>query len=289
MNQAFTCMKTNEEFFEKFCELNRAYNEMVSSSLVELLIRQSELSDLQKYYDTLNESLSITSGIEVCRREENSSTRHSQVMDKDNRVLIKNASVSTEFSETKRSNRRFIKFVTIKQHHNFSFATTKTLNKVRRFQKSFQEKVKLRVRPDCIRKRIKSFLNSFVMKKLNGILRAANSTNFMYNPPKDLNIEISKTKNHDLLNSSIKNVFSLYPANPKSSSKVEHNKHIMSTVNLPSFQYELSRNLKDLYIEYTKSQQLKSDKEFVQAKEGDFYMSNFNKHIEDFLEHFGVN
>lgn len=174
---------------------------------------------------------------------------------------------------------------------NFKFETIKQIKGEKVITKGKGENsIKLKLRGDCIRKRIKSLLLSYVIKQLNSLLGASTKEGgYLLNLPKEFNIDIKRESNKQLLNSAIREVFSIFPAIPKYAKRCEHNLKVITSSDNPLFLEIVSKKMKELYISYLNSTSYIKDLEMLESKEGEHYVATFKGHADSFLSYFGVN
>lgn len=289
----------NIEFLKEIHNLNNRYGELINKSSVEMLSQIGSVDDLFKCFMDINKMKSwailekkVENEDESCQKTNLLALKRKQEPYEANKdlkssIVESSKDFSTHFSEGGARKIPLFKFVT-KRESEQPKQISKHL-KLIKGTKSGEHKLKLKLRSDCIRKRIKSLLNSFVINKLNSFLSSINQEVFLFNLPKDFNIDIKVEPNRQLLNSSVLEVFSILPTNPAYVARVEHNKKIMASCTDSQFIELISKKLKDLYKEYLDSTKFKADVASLSRKEGDVYIQTFMKHIDTFLTYFGVN
>lgn len=285
----------NIEFLKEIHNLNKRYGELVNHNSVEMLSQIGSVDDLLNCFLDINKMKSwaiLENEAESCQKSKFLALKRKQepieaLKDAKSSLIESNRDFSTHFSDCRAQKIPLFKFVT-KREDNQPKKMTKHL-KLIKGTKSGEHKLKLKLRSDCIRKRIKSLLNSFVINKLNSFLRSVNQEIFLFNLPKDFNIDIKVEPNRELLNSTVLEVFSILPTNPSYIARVEHNKKTMASCSDPVFLEMISKKLKDLYNEYLESSKFHSDMVSLAKKEGEVYIQTFKKHTLTFLTYFGVN
>lgn len=283
----------NIEFLRELSMLNGRYSEMINHNSVEIFSQKTNVEDLFNCFMDLNK-LKYWSTLEREINYETESDSQSQLLSQ-KRDYSKNDSLksqtdfnkdlSTLNSDSQNRNRHF-KFITKQDSSHKS--NLKKISLARK-PKSGEHRLKLKMRSDCIRKRIKSMLNNFVINTLNSFLVSINSNTELMNLPKDFNIDIRIESSQQMLESTVREVFTTFPSNQVYYSRVSHNKNLIESCENPKFQEMISKKFKDFYVEYLKSDKLLKDLNVLSQKEGNSYVENFKKYLETFLSYFGVN
>lgn len=283
----------NYEFLKEICTLNKCYSDIINHNSVEMFTQKGSVEDLFSCFMDINKLKfwnTLEAEYELEKSDEQNLLTQKRKKDTDEAMINRiesNKDISTQFSDSQIRKAPLFKFMT-KRDSEQQKPVLRHLKLIRK-PKSGEHKLKLKLRSDCIRKRIKSMLNSYIISSLNGFLNSISHEEKLFNLPKDFNIDIKTENNRQLLNSTVLEVFSLFPANPTYFPRVEHNKKLMATCLNPEFQVMLNRKLKDLYNEYLESERLKADLIELTKKEGDAYIVTFKNHLETFLSYFGVN
>lgn len=290
----------NIEFVKELSSLNKRYEELINHKSVEMFSQIGSVDDLFNCFMEMNKMKSWSI---LEKKVENEDVNRQQtnllalkrkqepceaLKDLKPSLVESSRDFSTHFSDSGVRKVPLFKFVTKREGDQPSKQISRHL-KLIKGTKSGEHKLKLKLRSDCIRKRIKSLLNSFVINKLNSFLGSINQEVFLFNLPKDFNIDIKVEPNRKLLNSTVLEVFSILPTNPAYVARVEHNKKVMASCTDPKFIEIISKRLKDLYKEYLESSRYKMDLAMLSKREGDVYIQTFKKHIDTFLTYFGVN
>lgn len=147
---------------------------------------------------------------------------------------------------------------------------------------------KLNYRSDCIRKRIKTFINNYILNKLNDLVKHYDNKIFFLKLPKELIVNIKIKFNNNLLNKSIKELFSTMVEDPKEISRIEHNKKVINQIDDPVFKAYASKLYKEIFVEYTRSSQYLQDIMTLSKRENKEYLQIYQQHVNGFLDYFDV-
>ncbi len=131
------------------------------------------------------------------------------------------------------------------------YLKNKYLNKTKKFSDVYGFKT----RSDCLRKRFKTQIHSFVLNKLNAAIKEENK--YFFKLPSIFSTNLNHDFNKKLINMTLKELFS-YDATSKQYDKlrVEHNKSLMSKPSANENFIKLSEmKWYDLYREYIVSQE----------------------------------
>jgi len=148
---------------------------------------------------------------------------------------------------------------------------------------------KFNMRADCIRKRIKTHINRYILDKLNKILSRENNDLFLFKLPRQLTSDIRIGTNQMILNKTIKELFALKVNDKSEEKRTEHNIKIMEKVKINTFIEFSSRTFKECFLEYKSSSEFNSDLENLKKKEGIKYCQMYLYFIEDFLNYYNLN
>ena len=149
---------------------------------------------------------------------------------------------------------------------------------------------------DDIRVKIKrSFLNIFVKKKLNQVLKRIGSKKYFDKFPKRFVSDINKKRNKEILNFTLRQIFikiELYQyENENGSTKYLHNLKVVQNEELKKneeFQKILDKTFTQLYEEYLNSYEFKTE-EIIRLnakKNGDDYIKRYKELAENLIEIF---
>jgi len=155
-------------------------------------------------------------------------------------------------------------------------------------KKDKQTKYCLNLRPDCIRKRIKTYLNNYIINKLNMFLKNYDSSYYFFKLPKELVVDMKIEKNKALLNMTVKEIYSTTVPNEKEIPRIAHNTAMMEKIKTTAFVEFVAKTLKDIFAEYISSKEYKEDMEALRKKEGTDYIEVYSSHVQGFLSYFNV-
>ena len=172
-------------------------------------------------------------------------------------------------------------------------------NKENLIGKKRQKREKKRKRKedkDDIRVKIKrSFLNIFVKKKLNQVLKRIGSKKYFDKFPKRFASDINKKRNKEILNFTLRQIFikiELYQyENENGLTKYLHNLKVVQNEELKKneeFQKILDKTFTQLYEEYLNSYEFKTEEinRLNAKKNGDDYIKRYKELAENLIEFF---
>ena len=149
---------------------------------------------------------------------------------------------------------------------------------------------------DDIRVKIKrSFLNIFVKKKLNQVLKRIGSKKYFDKFPKRFASDINKKRNKEILNFTLRQIFikiELYQyENENGLTKYLHNLKVVQNEELKKneeFQKILDKTFTQLYEEYLNSYEFKTEEinRLNAKKNGDDYIKRYKELAENLIEFF---
>ena len=149
---------------------------------------------------------------------------------------------------------------------------------------------------DDIRVKIKrSFLNIFVKKKLNQVLKRMGSKKYFDKFPKRFASDINKKRNKEILNFTLRQIFikiELYQyENENGLTKYLHNLKVVQNEELKKneeFQKILDKTFTQLYEEYLNSYEFKTEEinRLNAKKNGDDYIKRYKELAENLIEFF---
>lgn len=147
---------------------------------------------------------------------------------------------------------------------------------------------KLNFRSDCIRKRIKTFFNNYILNKLNELVKHYDSTIFFLKLPKELIVNIKIHLNNNLLTKTVKDLFSTKVEDAKENKRIEHNIKMMNQIEDPTFKAYALKTCKEVYLEYIESPEYKLDVALLAKRENSEYLNIYQQHVDGFLSYFKV-
>lgn len=142
---------------------------------------------------------------------------------------------------------------------------------------SDEKKSKHKLLPSCIRKRLKTFLNNYIVNKINLMVSKMKSNFYVFNLPKQL-IYNSKINSKDyLFNLKIKEIFSINQTGLVDK-RVIHNTKVMKEIQELG-NYEIvafvNKELKQVYFEYLESEEFLASARNIRELEGEEYFNSF--------------
>ena len=175
----------------------------------------------------------------------------------------------------------------LKKYH----PTVKKQNNKRLHIKEFSQGKKIcrySFRKDCIRKRIKTFFNNYILNKLNLIVKDIKDLYFL-KLPKDLIVNLRINLNQEINEGSISELFSRYVDDPQENKKVNHNIQTIQKIkklNIATINNFLNEKVKDVYNEYFASEEFAKDVNTISKKDGQYYSESYSLIASTFLDSF---
>jgi len=152
-----------------------------------------------------------------------------------------------------------------------------------------RERTKTKVtinRADCIRKRIKTHFNQFLLKHTNQKIKESGINEFMGKLSQKFIADVKIESNKNYLDLTLKDIFVM---NLEGSKNLEKNQKIIQKIREKNhemlvnyFNYSYA-HLYDLYLE---SDHYKSDLIKLLSKEGEFYTNLFKKYSQELIEYY---
>lgn len=152
-------------------------------------------------------------------------------------------------------------------------------------------KVRVNLRSECIRKRIKSKFHSFIINKLNDFVKGESKDIFFLSAPKKLRVSVNLRQNQKWMNMTLREAYtdSTAISNPSEKKSVEHNTTSFQKVKLPLFNEFINTTLKDLYLSFIESDEYKACIKELYTSRGNKYASRFLKVSEEFPQYYATN
>lgn len=142
-------------------------------------------------------------------------------------------------------------------------------------------------RSDCIRKRIKTFVNNYIINKLNEITKIYDNSIFLLRLPKELIVNIRMDLNNKILKLTIKELF-CYKTNQQEDERINHNTKMMNLIENKYFVKYVNLPFKEVFKEYTLSNQYIIDLQKLASSETKEYVLIYQQHVDEFLNYYRI-
>lgn len=145
---------------------------------------------------------------------------------------------------------------------------------------------KLSYRPDCMRKRIKTYINNYIFNRINLVLET-HKYGKLQRLPKDAITNLNLDFNNKILSMSLKDLFT-FKMNGEASLKLDHNIKILNSVEVPFVIDMLSKKTYICLAEYIVSDDYIRDLEYLSKKESLVFAQLYNFNIMSFLFYYNI-
>lgn len=149
-------------------------------------------------------------------------------------------------------------------------------------------KLRVNLRSECIRKRIKSKFHGYILTKLNDFVKCESKDIFFLNAPKKLRVSVNLKFNQKWMSMTLKEAYTDLNATSSASERksVEQNRHSFQKVKQPRFIEFINTSLKDIYQSFYESNEYKACLNEIRNSRGDKYTNRFHKVSEEFPNYY---
>lgn len=151
------------------------------------------------------------------------------------------------------------------------------------------QKPKYNYRSDCIRKRIKSHVNKYILYRMNLILAKLDSDFYILKLSKDFITNMRIDSNRILMKKTIKEIYSsIYPECSNYIKSIKHNVKVINQIYLSheKFQKFVNLTFSEAYQEYLQSNEFKKDLLYLELREGKQYVERFKMISDSYLKYY---
>lgn len=145
---------------------------------------------------------------------------------------------------------------------------------------------KLTLRSDCIRKRIKTHANNYILNKLNLMLSKQQNDMFLFKLPMQIITDMRISTNKILNTMKIREIFSTYVPGQEDDKRVHHNKKVIEKISSNELIEFIEKTFGEVFNEYLLSEQYEKDCNILEIKEGFKYVRIFQENCNSYLEYY---